>query len=232
MVLPHDGSTLDEIEAGPGLTLEKYVRVREYLKSLDAGEADETWLYSSDPAVESQRRNNSIDLISNQLSSYQIASGQTSSEQGGQVGEFGAGGRASRCNPWLERPRSPSGHESNDPVHLCPSPRDRSTPQRGSRRRQSRYGTEFGVGVYSIVVDLGPGESAHVQFVLEGEMNSSEAYDITLGSQTLVSPQDVNWRLVLLISIRRRMTCRQCECESGAETTAADLSLSLVSTTW
>ena len=25
--------------------------------------------------------------------------------------------------------------------------------------------TEFGVGVYSIVVDLGPGESAHVQFV-------------------------------------------------------------------
>ncbi len=55
--------------------------------------------------------------------------------------------------------------------------------------------TEFGLGVYSVVVDLGPGESTAIQLTLVGEMASDRTYDITLGAQPLVSSEQVEWHL-------------------------------------
>ena len=56
--------------------------------------------------------------------------------------------------------------------------------------------TEFGLGVYSVVVDLGPGESTAIDLTLIGEMANDHSYDITLGSQPLVGNEQVEWRLM------------------------------------
>ena len=55
--------------------------------------------------------------------------------------------------------------------------------------------TEFGVGVYSVVLEIGAGETAILELVLEGEMRSEDRYDVTLGSQPLVAPERIDWRV-------------------------------------
>lgn len=55
--------------------------------------------------------------------------------------------------------------------------------------------TEFGVGVYSVVVDLGPGEQATLEFDIAGSITNEQTYDITLGSQPLVSNELIEWTM-------------------------------------
>jgi hypothetical protein len=78
-----------EIEAGQdqgtGLNVENYVRMREYLKTLDRGKPDETWLDAEDPTVQASRHRDVQRLIKNQLSSYQLLAGQTAVEKDGYV---------------------------------------------------------------------------------------------------------------------------------------------------
>jgi hypothetical protein len=73
------------IPAGPGVNVEKYVRLREYLKTLKAGDADDTWLGSDEPDIYKARRDDVKSLIQNQLSSFQLAAGQTAEEKNGHV---------------------------------------------------------------------------------------------------------------------------------------------------
>lgn len=55
--------------------------------------------------------------------------------------------------------------------------------------------TEFGLGVHSVVLELAPGEAATLQLTLEGEMANADTYEVTLGSQPLVSPDRVDWQV-------------------------------------
>lgn len=73
------------VDAGPGLNVENYVRMREYLKTLKNGNADETWLISDDPTVQASRRNDVMSLIKNQMTSFQHLAGQTGTEKDGIV---------------------------------------------------------------------------------------------------------------------------------------------------
>ena len=73
------------VDAGPGLNVENYVRMREYLKTLKNGNADETWLISDDPTVQASRRNDVMSLIKNQMTSFQHLAGQTGTEKDGVV---------------------------------------------------------------------------------------------------------------------------------------------------
>lgn len=73
------------IPAGPGISMDKYIRLREYLRTVKAGQPDPTWLSSTDDAVNAQREADVTRLISNQLSNYQLQAGQISQEIGGQV---------------------------------------------------------------------------------------------------------------------------------------------------
>jgi len=57
-------------------------------------------------------------------------------------------------------------------------------------------GSEFGLGVFSVVVDLGPGESTTIALSLEGQMASDRSYEITLGAQPLVAAEEIEWRLM------------------------------------
>lgn len=88
---PYDPGTAPIVElepgipAGPGISVEKYVRLREYLRTVKAGQPDPTWLNSSDPAVQAQRSEDITNLVRDQLSAYQMAAGQTSSEVNGEV---------------------------------------------------------------------------------------------------------------------------------------------------
>jgi hypothetical protein len=91
------------VPAGPGIDIDKYVRLREYLRTVKAGQPDPSWLGSEDPVLSAQRRNDVTNLVSNQLSSYQLQAGQVSRQIGGQVvlkwktlGEFFDG-----SNPYL-----------------------------------------------------------------------------------------------------------------------------------
>lgn len=72
-------------DAGPGLNVENYVRMREYLKTLKNGNPDETWLTSDDPTVQASRRNDVMSLIKNQMTSFQHLAGQTGREKDGVV---------------------------------------------------------------------------------------------------------------------------------------------------
>lgn len=82
---PEDVELVPAVPAGPGMSVEKYVRMREYLKTLKDGNPDKTWLRSSDPTVESARRRDALNLVKNQLSSFQLAAGQIAEEKNGQV---------------------------------------------------------------------------------------------------------------------------------------------------
>ncbi len=88
---PYDPGTAPIIElepgipAGPGISVEKYVRLREYLRTVKAGQPDPTWLNSSDPAIQAQRSRDITNLVRDQLSAYQMAAGQTSREVNGEV---------------------------------------------------------------------------------------------------------------------------------------------------
>lgn len=73
------------VPAGPGMDVERYIRLREYLRTVKSGEPDDSWLNSTEPDIQLQRRNDVKDLIKNQLSSYQLAAGQTANEEGGHV---------------------------------------------------------------------------------------------------------------------------------------------------
>lgn len=73
------------VPAGPGIDVDKYVRLREYLRTVKAGQPDTTWLESTDPAVNAQRRTDVTKIVSNQLSTFQLKAGQTSREVNGQV---------------------------------------------------------------------------------------------------------------------------------------------------
>lgn len=83
---PHPEIELEPaIPAGPGVNVEKYVRLREYLKTVKAGKPDSTWLHSNEPDIQLKRRNDAVDMVRNQLSSFQLAAGQTSEEVDGAV---------------------------------------------------------------------------------------------------------------------------------------------------
>ena len=73
------------IPPGPGINVENYVRLREYLKTLKAENPDPTWLRSSEPDIQLARRNDVKAMIRNQLSSFQLAAGQTTIENNGHV---------------------------------------------------------------------------------------------------------------------------------------------------
>lgn len=68
----------EAIPAGPGFDVDKYVRTREYLKSAKEGRPDDTWLSSG-------RTDDVTTLVKNQLTTFQLAAGQKSIEQNGQV---------------------------------------------------------------------------------------------------------------------------------------------------
>lgn len=67
------------IPAGPGMTLANYIRMREYLKTLEKGAADKTWLEPN------KHQDDVTALITNQLTSYQLLAGQTSDVKDGAV---------------------------------------------------------------------------------------------------------------------------------------------------
>lgn len=69
------------IPAGPGISIDKYVRLREYLRTVKSGSPDESWLSDDN----SQRGADVVNLVENQLSTYQLSAGQVSRESGGQV---------------------------------------------------------------------------------------------------------------------------------------------------
>lgn len=73
------------VPAGPGLNMERYIRLREYLKTVKAGTPDESWLRLSSDDIGAQRQDDVRGLIKNQLSSYQLAAGQTAREIDGHV---------------------------------------------------------------------------------------------------------------------------------------------------
>ena len=70
--------------AGPGISIDKYVRLREYLKTVKNGKPDPTWLESTSPEIDEARNLDVTNLVKNQLSSYQLAAGQTTTEVDGQ----------------------------------------------------------------------------------------------------------------------------------------------------
>lgn len=73
------------VPAGPGIDVDKYVRLREYLRTVKSGQPDTSWLESNDPAVNAQRRADVTRIVSNQLSTFQLKAGQTSKDVNGQV---------------------------------------------------------------------------------------------------------------------------------------------------
>lgn len=73
------------VPAGPGLNMERYIRLREYLKSVKEGAPDESWLRLSTDDAGVQRSTDVQNLIKNQLSSYQLAAGQTARESDGHI---------------------------------------------------------------------------------------------------------------------------------------------------
>ena len=73
------------VPAGPGIDVDKYVRLREYLRTVKSGQPDISWLDSADPAVNAQRRADVTRIVSNQLSTFQLKAGQTSKEVNGQI---------------------------------------------------------------------------------------------------------------------------------------------------
>lgn len=75
----------EPVPSGPGLNVDRYVRLREYLKSLKAGTPDETWLSAEDPEVASRRRWDVRKMVKNQLSSFQLAAGQKAVDKNGHV---------------------------------------------------------------------------------------------------------------------------------------------------
>ncbi len=72
-----------EVPPGPGVTMENYVRMREYLKSSKSGIPDETWLRRGNNAQRDQREDDVSRLLRNQISNFQLEAGQTSVEVGG-----------------------------------------------------------------------------------------------------------------------------------------------------
>lgn len=71
------------IPPGPGVDVENYVRMREYLKSVKSGTPDKTWLDIGKGAFVNQRDEDVANLVRNQISSYQVEAGQTSVEVNG-----------------------------------------------------------------------------------------------------------------------------------------------------
>lgn len=70
--------------AGPGINLEKYVRLREYLRTVKSGSPDTSWLEGSTPEIQEQRALDVTKLVNDQLSSYQLSAGQVMTEVNGQ----------------------------------------------------------------------------------------------------------------------------------------------------
>ena len=56
-------------------------------------------------------------------------------------------------------------------------------------------GTEFGHWVYSMVVTIPPGEFATLDLELEADLSSRSAFELTVGSQPLSSPDKISWRV-------------------------------------
>ncbi|MGI9607437.1 MAG: DUF4012 domain-containing protein [Acidimicrobiales bacterium] len=54
---------------------------------------------------------------------------------------------------------------------------------------------EFGVGVHSIPVVLGPGQEASIDFRLSGSMDLTSGYQLTVHAQPLARPDDVLWAI-------------------------------------
>ncbi len=70
--------------AGAGVTVDNYVRLREYLRSAKKGTPDPSWLEDTNPDVKVQRASDVTNLVKNQLSSYQLSAGQQTEEVNGQ----------------------------------------------------------------------------------------------------------------------------------------------------
>ena len=55
---------------------------------------------------------------------------------------------------------------------------------------------EFGFGVTSMQLAIGPGESTAIDIRLSGPMDFAEGYDLTVFAQPLSKPDEVSWRVV------------------------------------
>ncbi len=80
---PSESSGTEAIPSGGGVTLDRYIRLREYLRTAKRGEPDASWL---DPISTEQAEMRSTDvtkLITSQLSAYQVHAGQSAFEVDG-----------------------------------------------------------------------------------------------------------------------------------------------------
>lgn len=68
---------------GAGVTIDNYVRLREYLRSVKKGAADASWL-EANPDAKVSREQDVTNLVKNQLSSFQLSAGQQTEEVNGQ----------------------------------------------------------------------------------------------------------------------------------------------------
>ena len=73
------------IPAGPGVSVEKYVRLREYLRTVKAGDPNDSWLTNAGGGMGAQRSEDVTELIKGQLGGYQNLAGQYSVEANGVV---------------------------------------------------------------------------------------------------------------------------------------------------
>ncbi len=70
--------------AGPGIKVDNYVRLREYLRSVKKGAPDASWLEAPSTEMKDQRAADVTNLVKNQISSYQLTAGQQTKEIDGQ----------------------------------------------------------------------------------------------------------------------------------------------------
>jgi hypothetical protein len=73
------------VPPGPGINIDRYIRMREYLRTVKSGQPNPSWLTAEDPAVKAQRHTDVTNLVSNQLSSFQLQAGQISTQVRGEV---------------------------------------------------------------------------------------------------------------------------------------------------
>jgi hypothetical protein len=73
------------VAGGPGIDVDKYVRLREYLRTVKSEQPDPSWLDEGEAPIRAQRRADVLNLVSNQLSTFQLQAGQVSRKVDGQL---------------------------------------------------------------------------------------------------------------------------------------------------
>lgn len=73
------------VAGGPGIDIDKYVRLREYLRTVKSEQPDPSWLDEGEAPIRAQRRADVLNLVNNQLSTFQLQAGQVSRQVDGQL---------------------------------------------------------------------------------------------------------------------------------------------------